>query len=102
MIIKTTKFTDDDYNPYILHRSPYKVEGVITETHEYIIIEDEELGVKIRLDANPIVKFFRDEHEVEFDQTEEGEYICPCCGQYYDEHELSDYSYCKNCGVAIC
>lgn len=82
--------------------NPYNVTCIFDDADNgWIIVEDEETGLKIKVYAQPIVDYFRDNKVYAFDQTAEGYYICPVCGAYYDEDELSEHAYCKNCGVAL-
>ena len=72
-----------------------------TGENDWISIYDNEGNFIVKMDASRIAEFFRSKKQVYFDQTEDGEYICPECGQFYEENELWEYSYCKNCGVRI-
>lgn len=82
--------------------NPYDVTCIIDDAENgWIVVEDEETGLKIKIYAQPVVDYFRDNMVYAFDQTMEGEYICPVCGAYYEENKLWEYSYCKNCGVAL-
>ena len=69
--------------------------------NDWIKVYDADGKMLVHLPASRIADFFRDEKQVYFDQTAEGEYICPECGQYYNENELWEYNYCKSCGVRI-